>query len=422
MDKIIVYSKDQPRTRILSKEWENSYQFQSIPHDDPIQLLRELTLENNSVRGIVVLSGEPEISEVLKNSSALIHIPPILYETSPVEAFNSQIKIFFEHLKISLKYQGQNKEYVPIHFYEFMTFGIAPCDVFLKMGISNHVKIINKGDLYTREILDHYRHKKIDLLYIKKADLEFYLSDLYENIRGRSEVGPSTADQVSLNVARIDFVHTSLLQIGVDEKAIEITKETIQSVLKTLSLRPELYLTIKDYLSVNSYLTEHSIGIATIACAIARGMKLDNQFTLKKLVIAALLHDISLKSLELSLIVNMDTNEYRDLTDDKKREYSEHIYQSIDFLNKIPDLPANVESIILEHHERPNGNGFPRGLDSFTITPLSCIFILAEEFVHHLLRNNFDSKNRDFILEKMSHEFSRGNFKAPMSSLLRLFI
>ena len=48
------------------------------------------------------------------------------------------------------------------------------------------------------------------------------------------------------------------------------------------------------------------------------------------------------------------------------------------------EIPSDVDIIVLQHHERPNGTGFPKGLRSNQIAPLASVFIVAHDIVDQL--------------------------------------
>jgi len=164
------------------------------------------------------------------------------------------------------------------------------------------------------------------------------------------------------------------------------------------------------------------VATAIVCNAIAINLKLNNSFTIHKLVMASLFHDIALQNEDLSSLISMQGKQCNSLSIQEKNLFAKHIYDSIQTLRSFPDVPPNVESIILEHHERPNGLGFPSGLDSFRVSPLACILIIAEEFVDHVFRHGFNEDSRNEALEKMSKEFCKGNFKEPMNALLKIYI
>jgi hypothetical protein len=73
----------------------------------------------------------------------------------------------------------------------------------------------------------------------------------------------------------------------------------------------------------------------------------------------------------------------------------------------------------MEQHEHPTGDGFPKGLNSSGLTTISCIFILASNFVSRMaLTPKSPTQHRD-ILNNMKRVYNTGNFKDPLKALER---
>ena len=58
-----------------------------------------------------------------------------------------------------------------------------------------------------------------------------------------------------------------------------------------------------------------------------------------------------------------------------------------DHLKYILEIPPDVSVIIEQHHERPDGNGFPNGINFKRISVFSSIFIVAHDFVKYVMNN-----------------------------------
>ena len=77
--------------------------------------------------------------------------------------------------------------------------------------------------------------------------------------------------------------------------------------------------------------------------------------------------------------------------------------------------------MVEQHHERPDGTGFPKKLRHTTITLLSAIQIVAEDFIENLIATNFDHRLHDEILRKFLNRYYQGNFRKAAMSLCKMF-
>jgi len=422
MKKIIIFSKSKSRSELLARGFKRLYHVDVTVYQDKVSMLRSVRENSESINGILILDANSNevcmVEEIRKISTDLM-----IFDES-IQNVDTQIGVteFFEKIGV-VEISGEvSSRYLPVRFYDFMAFSITPCDIFIKMGESNFIKIINKDELYTQELLEHYRNKKIEGLFISKNDCGVYLQELYSFVKDQYRAAASPEDKIKISSIGIDCVHQSIINVGIDKYSIDLALNTVDSVMESFKLKPELFSTVEEFISSKSFLSEHSVAIAIVGCAMARKMKLNSDFIFKKIVFAALFHDIALKDCDQSFIINIESPEYSDLSADEKKEFSCHINDAINFLSKIPGTPSNVESIILEHHERPNGKGYPRGLDSFNVSPLGAVFIVAEDFVHHIFRSNSIVRERDLILAAMSEEYNKGQYKIAMRALLQMFL
>ena len=95
------------------------------------------------------------------------------------------------------------------------------------------------------------------------------------------------------------------------------------------------------------------------------------------LALGGLLHDIGLSELSIKT-VGVDQKSFSSC---EWEEYKSHPIKAIDILNRksIP-LSELVKEMILQHHENPDGSGYPYGLEKDAISPYAKILSLADYF------------------------------------------
>jgi len=99
----------------------------------------------------------------------------------------------------------------------------------------------------------------------------------------------------------------------------------------------------------------HQARVSQLATAIAKKMNLPDE-KVESIRIASLIHDVGKVSIPTEIL-----NKPSRLTDSEFaliKRHPEVFYKSI----KNIDFPVKVADIILQHHERVNGSGYPKGL------------------------------------------------------------
>ena len=94
----------------------------------------------------------------------------------------------------------------------------------------------------------------------------------------------------------------------------------------------------------------------------------------EQLLMAALAHDIAMPFLPLSLLHKEEA-----LTDAQLSEMQNHVFHSSLLLDSLSDW-TDATKIVLQHHERCDGSGYPYGLQSSKITNGAKILAIADTF------------------------------------------
>ena len=66
-------------------------------------------------------------------------------------------------------------------------------------------------------------------------------------------------------------------------------------------------------------------------------------------------------------------------------------------IKELKEMPGEVDFLVLEHHERPDGSGFPTGLMAHQIAPLSTVFIVAHDLMDSMIEQGAEFSLRNFL-------------------------
>ena len=131
---------------------------------------------------------------------------------------------------------------------------------------------------------------------------------------------------------------------------------------------------------------------------LAQTLSWTNESTLFKLTMASLLHDVAAIGLE-ELEMRVAKGEHADRL---PLSFRRHPFESAHLAQKLRDAPPDVDRIILEHHELPDGSGFPNNLKGSELSPLSVIFILAHNLTDVVLSGNVGRDlKRSILLDRV---------------------
>lgn len=162
--------------------------------------------------------------------------------------------------------------------------------------------------------------------------------------------------------------------IGRDEKisASQIIP-IIETILEVVFKDQDNILLLTGYRSIfDTYYYVHSMDVCIYSLITARAMGLGYDEILT-LGIGALLHDIG-KSKVPEYILNKKGS----LTENEFEEVKKHSREGHNLLKNISQINNDVRRIVLEHHERCDGSGYPNNLRDNQIDKLSKIVAVAD--------------------------------------------
>ncbi|WP_350344926.1 HD-GYP domain-containing protein [Proteinivorax tanatarense] len=160
-----------------------------------------------------------------------------------------------------------------------------------------------------------------------------------------------------------------------NDNASPIVKKVVEDIIFTLKNKNTLLVHFAHLRLIDNYTYEHSLDVCALSLVIGERLRL-TRTSLYQLGLGALLHDVGKTKVSISI-----TSKQGKLTDKEFERVKEHPllgFQLLkDFDNNIP-LPSC--QVVLQHHERYSGTGYPRGLKGEKISKLSYIVGICDMY------------------------------------------
>ncbi len=304
---------------------------------------------------------------------------------------------------------------------------IAPLnvDIYIKLSEKKLLKIFQAGDVFDQNDLDKYMlRKNVYFFYIRNSDVGELLNRLSSHIqklidKSESKIPITKSNAFKSAVAANELLQEIVSTIGPSAQVKSVIQENIKLTIQSLRQHPK----IRDYLNIISsektkYIPEHSQMVGQIACLLASMMEWNSEATFHKLTLAAFIHDIVLRNPELAAIESLlELETYkRNFSELEIKDYKLHPIRSAELVQELSDVPQDIEMIVLQHHEKPDGSGFPRGLTHNQIAPLSAIFIIAHDLTHYTIThgNKFDL---GIYIDSVREKYNYNNFRKVIKVL-----
>ncbi|MBC7397425.1 MAG: hypothetical protein H7333_08275, partial [Bdellovibrionales bacterium] len=318
-----------------------------------------------------VISGfqpkEAGVFEIMQILETLNPQPPFLFcdfenEPEAIMVLQEKLKPIAAILK-KTKDELIAPQFCKIPMDLVLKLGLLHCDLYIKISESKYVKNFRKGDRFDSFDFARYAAKNIDYLYLKPADAKRALTDLARNLQRVSDIESiSTEEGVHLSAASLELISNFNQSLGFTEETRKLTQVSVELALKTIRESPTLSEMYSTFLyNPRNYLASHSTSLAYLSCGLASLLGWANESTFQKLTLAAFLHDLPLKTDALSRVPNQDELEARrgEFSEEERTLYLEHPQLAAGYLESMKDIDPEVAVILVQHHERPDGSGFP---------------------------------------------------------------
>lgn len=157
-----------------------------------------------------------------------------------------------------------------------------------------------------------------------------------------------------------------------------IREEIISSLLKDIILYVENHVDILIAMNrlkgISDYTFSHSVNTAVLCLSVATSLKL-NYTDIKRFGTGVLLADLGMTSYPSRMIARPSGLSRKEI-----EEIQKHPKYSVEFLKRNGVEDPLIETVILQHHERFDGTGYPFGLKGDEIHAISKLFSIADVY------------------------------------------
>lgn len=155
----------------------------------------------------------------------------------------------------------------------------------------------------------------------------------------------------------------------------ESAEETVASCVQTILANPEAMLWMTRIKHQNEYTAEHCLNVCVLAIAFGRHLRMDEQ-ELHLLGLCGLLHDVGKMRIPPEILDKPGRLTAEEFEIIKGHTLSGH--QLLEETGK--GLHALTLDVALNHHERPDGGGYPRGLGLHELSEFSRIITIVDAY------------------------------------------
>lgn len=306
--------------------------------------------------------------------------------------------------------------FIPIKIPILKKIYIIPCDIFIKLGKSKFVKIINQNDSASIELFEGYEIKNVKEFFIRNSDFYKYSDELLGNLLPDSSQFDSKFDYYRNSQQVINDI---VFEIGITEKVIELSKEVSDSAISELKDSTINDLVSKFKYSKERYIYDHSVLTSIFAVAICEKFDWKSRQVMQKIASAAIFHDFGFENPKLAFL-ELDPKENPDITREQRAEIIGHPEKIASILSKNSSVSSEVLSIVSKHHEAHGEAGYPNAVSSAGLSVLECVFLVAHEFANELYKIAFRPEKISIAVQNVVDYSNSGNLRQVTKAFLEV--
>ncbi len=330
-------------------------------------------------------------SKQLKNWIHFVRLNDLIPQIS------KEIGRYFKEALRDSRPESEQFSYVPVSLLGYAS--PLPGDLYLEARDKPEFsQIVPKGQPFGEKEASYFQARRnITQLSIRTKEVLAFVDRMIARLM--PEQSPNIAERTLAVVSvrafsekdlgkTVEAVQAMTAKLGFTPEMAQFTKTKVMETIDEVKNKPHLSVLLQRLSrDRDKYISSHSALLAHIACSIATQMDWTTDGTYQKLTLAAFLHDINLKNETLAALGTMKEVEARasEFSAHDLKDYKEHPMTGAELARKFEEVPPDVDVIIAQHHERPDGSGFPRGLTHTRIAPIASVFIVAHDFTDFIL-------------------------------------
>jgi HD-GYP domain-containing protein (c-di-GMP phosphodiesterase class II) len=287
-------------------------------------------------------------------------------------------------------------------------------DVYIRNRDNRYIKLVREKEHFESSSLEKYLSEfSIDYFYIRKDQSNEIINHHIQVLDKLQEAEPiSSADAKLATETTLEVIQDLSHKIGFTAEVQDLAKKSVHLTLKVIGAKPRLSTILTKLKSdEGKYISSHSFMLAELSCAIACSIGWKSAPTFLKLTLASFIHDLPIKENRIAAYRTIEeAQEDSQMSSDDLLTFKLHPIHAAEFARQFHEIPPDVDTILSQHHEQPDGTGFPRRAFHHQLSPLSCLFIVAHDLLHFFL-NNPEGSTVDTFIKNRKEKYKAGIFR-----------
>lgn len=349
-----------------------------MPGMDGVSLLKAIHAKHPKIP-ILLMTG---FEDVLRSVNVVdVGAAGMIAKPCQGEALVEQIQEIMRGVRGA---ETPDEEFARVSLRDFVAGKVLPFPIFIRVAKSRYVRVADQGADLDLPRLRAYQERGLQYLHLRKGDFKTYFRTSVSLIQ-HLDRNPKVPIEKKVRFLKHagDLILERCRIIGMDEEVMEGAREFLLHSLDVIS-DDETFVDLLTLLSNHTdFVYAHSLAVSMVSTLIARELKWDSDATTFRLGLAGLLHDVGKKEIEREILAKPRHL----LTPEERAEVETHPHRGFKILEAMGSVPEEVIQAVVQHHEEPNGTGYPAKIRGVEMTPMAKIVSLANIFCNYTVKN-----------------------------------
>jgi HD-GYP domain-containing protein (c-di-GMP phosphodiesterase class II) len=273
--------------------------------------------------------------------------------------------------------------YRPVQLIDIASGDKLPFDMSVFLPLNNkYIKLVKAGSEVREKQFNKLNEKLVGQVYINSQEMDQFYDYCVEKLADAADPNsaiPETERLAQLQTTTRDlftsiFDTSESADFSVGQQIMEQSQKIVYKYLERKTGN-NFHEQIQNLLGKTTDTYSHASNVSALACLLSMATAVGKP---EDLAIAGLFHDMAL--VDFPIADHEPTPEFLEKLDDQNRKiYMEHPLNAVRVLKtKRMAVTETVAKIIEQHHERVDGKGFPKQLNSAKISMEAQLLAIAD--------------------------------------------
>ena len=255
----------------------------------------------------------------------------------------------------------------------------APVDVAVYLpGADGSAPVLyrEEGSGLQKPDFNRLRRTGVQTILVHGDDLGKYETMLEDNLSSLLMDASIPADHKATCVHSVGTaVVRELISSEDTSQSIDRASHFLDTIMEGVLSQPSVAANLLCMSGHHQTTASHMFAVSTLAVLLGAEVYGRDHKTLREIGLAGMLHDLGKLQIDRAIL-----NKQTPLTTEELRIIQHHPIESVRLIGANPEVSETVKQMILQHHERYDGRGYPLGLDGDHLLTGSKIISIVDAF------------------------------------------